>query len=160
MPEHPWRRLYWLLQSFKHCFSRLHGSGGKPGISGFIGLKWSNKEGRAIAASLDNKARHSALHVTALQQGPSATHFCAADAQWSPHACSLAPNLQLQRRATPAVGTTAVRLFSVPGSLLARKILKWMKKRGIFNFYFLYWGHFLKIGSLSWEYEVSFFTIS
>ena len=53
------------------------------------------KQERHLTATLDTKAHCSTLHITACQPGLSATYLCVANAQCSPNAFSLYPNLQL-----------------------------------------------------------------
>lgn len=135
-----------VLQSFKHYFrtTACYKQDLRKSLAYLLLLVSSGvvkKEGQ-LQPLYQSPSQH---HITASQQGLSATDFCAEHAQWSPLALGLYPNLQLQLRATPAVGTTAERLIywlCIPSCKENSEMNK--KTRGIFNFYFLYCRHFLK----------------
>lgn len=147
-PEHPrGRRLYYRLQSFKHCFRQIACCRQDPGKSLRFPFLWvSNgvvkKEGR-LTASLVTRAHRSTLHITASRRALSATDFCAVDAQWSSHAFSLYPNLQLQRQ--PVLQRLLLwGLVHYLCTSFCREDSEINAKTWCFYFYFLYCGYFLK----------------
>lgn len=147
-PEHPrGRRLYYLLQSFKHCFRQIVCCRQDPGKSLRFPFLWVwngvvKKEGR-LTASLVTRAHRSTLHITASRRALSATDFCAVDAQWSSHAFSLYPNLQLQRQ--PVLQRLLLwGLVYYLCTSFCREDSEINAKTWCFYFYFLYCGYFLK----------------
>uniref|UniRef100_A0ABK0L2D1 Ig-like domain-containing protein n=1 Tax=Rattus norvegicus TaxID=10116 RepID=A0ABK0L2D1_RAT len=64
----------------------------------------NKKEDGRFTVFLRKSEKQLSLHIEDSQPGDSATYFCAADAQCSPHTCSPDPNLQLRLQQSPAAG--------------------------------------------------------
>ncbi|EDL83926.1 rCG38400 [Rattus norvegicus] len=64
----------------------------------------NKKEDGRFTVFLRKSEKRFSLHIEDSQPGDSASYFCAARAQCSPHTCSPDPNLQLRLQQSPAAG--------------------------------------------------------
>uniref|UniRef100_A0A8C8UAM0 Ig-like domain-containing protein n=1 Tax=Peromyscus maniculatus bairdii TaxID=230844 RepID=A0A8C8UAM0_PERMB len=73
------------------------------------------KENGRLKSTFDSKERYSTLHIRDAQLEDSGTYLCAADAQCSEQACSLAPNCSCVCSNSPAPGRFCRRLCTAVG---------------------------------------------